>query len=320
MPRARALARTAAWAAGGAGLVAVPWLVAAAFPGQQRYFLHVLIFTGLFASLALSYDLVVGHVGSLSLAHPAFFGIGAYVAALLATEGGWPFLAGLAAAAVAAAIVALAVGVPMFRLTEDSFAMATLGFALVTQIVALNWVDVTRGPLCVTGIPRPAVGPLAVTTLPQYYWLALGTLGLTGLLYRGLTTFRLGRAFHAVRDNEPLARAAGIDPLRYRLLAFAIGAGVAGVVGALYAHYITVLCPEEMTISLTVTLLVILFLGGVGSLRGVLIGAALFTALPEVLRFAPTWRMVIYGLLLLGIVVAVPGGLDGVLRRRRGRA
>src|SRR5262245_66019016 len=116
------------WRWGVAALVvaALPWIVAGVAPGQERYILHVLIFTARFAALALSYDLVVGHVGSLSLAHPAFFGIGAYAAALLATRAGWPFPLGLAAAVLLAALAALAVGVPAFRLAEHSFAVGTL--------------------------------------------------------------------------------------------------------------------------------------------------------------------------------------------------
>ena len=304
----------------GALVVAAPWMIAAAIPRQQRYVLHVLIFTALFAALALSYDLVVGHVGSLSLAHPAFFGIGAYTAAILATAARWPFVADLLAAVLVAAVVAALVGVPLFRLTEHAFAVGTLGLAVVASIVANNWVEVTRGPLCITGIPKPGLAGLTIATLPGYYWLALGALAGVALLYRGLTTFRLGRAFHAVRDNEPLAGAAGIDPLKYRLLAFTVGAGLAGAIGALYAHYLSVMCPEEMTIGLTVNLLVIVFLGGVGSLRGVLVGAVLFTALPEVLRLAPTWRLVIYGLLLLLVVVRSPEGIESLLRRVGARA
>jgi ABC-type branched-subunit amino acid transport system permease subunit len=313
------------WIWGGVSGVAVgaPWVVAAVAPGQQRYVVHVLIFTMLFATLALSYDLVVGHVGSLSLAHPAFFGVGAYTAAILSTRAGWPFIADLLAAVLLAGAVAALVGVPLFRLVEHSFAVGTLGFALVTWIIATNWVEVTRGPLCITGIPKPALGfpggpTLTIATLPAYYWLALGGLVVVMLLYLGLTTFRLGRAFHAVRDNEPLAAAAGIDPLKYRMLAFTIGGALAGGVGALYAHYLSVICPEEMTIALTVTLLVIVFLGGVGSLRGVLMGAVLFTALPEILRLAPTWRLVIYGGLLLVIVIRSPAGIEGLLRRPAG--
>lgn len=312
---------------GGIGLgglaVAAPWLVAAVAPGQQRYVVHVLIFTAIFAALALSYDLVVGHVGSLSLAHPAFFGAGAYTAAILSTRAGWPFVAGLLAAVLLAGVVAVLAGVPLFRLVEHAFAVGTLGFAVVAWIVATNWVEVTRGPLCITGIPKPSLalpgGPtLVITTLPAYYWLALGALAVVVLLYHGMTTFRLGRAFHAVRDNEPLAAAAGIDPLKYRMLAFVTGGALAGGVGALYAHYLSVFCPEEMTVALTVNLLVMVFLGGVGTLRGVLVGAVLFTGLPEVLRLAPTWRLVIYGVLLLVIVIRSPEGLDSLLRRPAG--
>ena len=303
------MARAARWLPLIALAVAAPWLVALIAPGQQRYIVHVLVYTALFAALALSYDLVVGHVGALSLAHPAFFGTGAYTAAILATRAGWPFLGDVAAAVLVAGLLAAAAGVPLFRLTEHAFAVGTLGFAVVAWIVALNWVEVTRGPLCITGIPKP------VTTLPAWYWVALAALGLVLLLYRGMTTFRLGRALHAVRDNEPLASSAAIHPLRYRMLAFTVGGALAGGVGALYAHYLSVFCPEEMTIALTVNLLVIVFLGGVGTLRGVLIGAVLFTALPEVLRLAPTWRLVIYGALLLVIVIRSPQGLDGLLRR-----
>ena len=307
--------RRVGWLVLGLAILAAPWLVAAVVPRQQRYVLHVLIFTALFAALALSYDLVVGHVGSLSLGHPAFFGVGAYTAAILATQARWSFLTDVFAAGLAAAVVAALVGVPLFRLAEHAFAVGTLGLALVASVVANNWVQVTRGPLCITGIPKPALGPLAVATLPAFYWLALAALIVVVSLYQGLTTFRLGRAFHAVRDNEPLAASAGIDPLKYRLLAFTIAAGLAGAVGALYVHYLSVMCPEEMTVALTVNLLVIVFLGGVGSLRGVLVGAVLFTALPEVLRLAPTWRLVIYGGLLLLVVIRSPGGIESLLRR-----
>src|SRR5262249_20696960 len=204
---------------------------------------------------------------------------GPYGGALLATRGPWPFAADLLAAILVAGLAALLIGGPAFRLAEHSFAIGTLGFAMVTQIVATNWVEFTRGPLCVTGIPRPAIDfgaglRIQITTVPAYYWLGLAALGVTVLVYRGLTTFRIGPPFRAVRDDESLASAAGIDPLRYRMLAFVVGAAIAGGIGALYAHYLTVLCPEEMGTGLTVNLLVILFLGGVGTLRGVLIGAA----------------------------------------------
>jgi branched-subunit amino acid ABC-type transport system permease component len=186
------MVRAIRWVLGSAALVAVPWIAAAVVPGQQRYVLHVLIFTALYGALALSYDLVVCHVGSLSLAHPAFFGLGAYTLALLATEARWPFAFALPAGIALAAVVALAVGVPMFRLTEHSFAMGTLGFAIVTQVVATNWVDFTHGPLCVTGIPKPQVGALRIATLPAFYWMGLGAPALVALPIAGSLTLRLG--------------------------------------------------------------------------------------------------------------------------------
>src|SRR5262249_50101884 len=148
-----------------AAVIAAPWIVAWIAPGAQRYIVHVLVYTALFAALALSYDLVVGHVGALSLAHPAFFGAGAYTAGILATRAGWPFAADVLAAVLVAGVLAAVAGVPLFRLTEHAFAVGTLGFAVVAWIVATNWVEVTRGPLCITGIPKP------VTALPAWYWL-----------------------------------------------------------------------------------------------------------------------------------------------------
>src|SRR2546425_5696765 len=232
-------------------VAAAPWLVASVVPRQQRYVLHVMIFTALFAALALSYDLVVGHVGSLSLAHPAFFGVGAYTAAILATAQRWPFAADVPAAALAAALVAAVVGVPLFRLAEHAFAVGTLGLALVASVVANNWVEVTRGPLCITGIPKPRLAGLAITTLPAYYWLALAALAGVALLYRGLTTLPLGRAFHALRDNEPLAGAPAINPLQYPLLAVPIAPALAGGIGAPYVPHLSVMGPAAVTVPLT---------------------------------------------------------------------
>src|SRR2546427_5896919 len=209
--------RRAGWLALGLVVATAPWIVAAVVPRQQRYVLHVLIFTALFAALALSYDLVVGHVGSLSLAHPAFFGVGAYTAAILATAQRWPFAADVPAAALAAALVAAVVGVPLFRLAEHAFAVGTLGLALVASVVANNWVEVTRGPLCITGIPKPRLAGLAITTLPAYYWLAPAAPPGGAPLFPGATTLPPGRAFHAGRDNEPRAGAAALEPLQHPL-------------------------------------------------------------------------------------------------------
>ena len=163
---------TPAWRRSGlrgliAPLVLLAVLAAVPFVVQVSYVMDVLIITGLYVGLALSYDLVVGYVGSLSLAHPAFFGIGAYTVALFSTKLGLPTVVALAAAALLPGLAALAVGIPSFRLSEYSFAIGTLGFATVAQLLAQNWIELTEGPMCVTRVPKAEI---ADRIPPISYW------------------------------------------------------------------------------------------------------------------------------------------------------
>jgi ABC-type branched-subunit amino acid transport system permease subunit len=176
-------------------LVLIPQVV------QVSYVVDVLIVTGLYVGLALSYDLIVGRVGSLSLAQPAFYGIGAYSVALLSTRLHWPTLACLVGAIVIAALFALAVGIPSFRLSQYSFAIGTLGFATVAQLVAQNFVELTDGPMCVTGIPKASIGGLSFATVPAFYYLLLAVVVLIFLFTRQLVGSRIGRSFAAIREN-----------------------------------------------------------------------------------------------------------------------
>lgn len=290
-------------------LLAVPQVV------QLSYLLDVVIVTALYVGLALSYDLIVGHVGSLSLAQPAFYGIGAYTVALLSTRAHWPTLPALLAAASIAAVFALLIGVPSFRLSQYSFAIGTLGFATVAGLVAQNFVDLTDGPMCVTGVPKAAIGGLSFATLPSFYYFILAVVIGIFLLTRRLIGSRIGRSFAAVRENEPLASAVGVNPLKYKMLAFSVSAALAGVIGGMYAYYVNVVCPSELSLFITLNLLVILFIGGAGTFRGVVLGAIVVTALPELLRLASTWRLVIFGVLLMVIINVFPEGLEGGIRR-----
>jgi len=282
---------------------------------QLSYLLDILIVTALYVGLALSYDLIVGQVGSLSLAQPAFYGIGAYSVALLSTRAGWPTPLCLIAAALIAGVFALAIGIPSFRLSQYSFAIGTLGFATVAQLVAQNFIDLTDGPMCVTGIPKASIGGLSFATLPSFYYLILAVVLGIFLFTRRLVGSRIGRSFTAVRENEPLAAAVGVSPLKYKLLAFSLSAALAGVIGGMYAYYINVVCPTELSLFVTLNLLVILFIGGVGSLRGVVLGAVAGTMLPELMRLAATWRLVLFGVILLIIINFFPDGLEGGIRR-----
>ena len=286
---------------------------------DSPFLIRVLILAGLFIVLALSYDLVVGQTGQLSLAHPAFYGIGAYTVAILVVEYGFGFLPAFVLAAAVSCVVALAVGIPSFRLSGHSFAIGTLGAAWVLQLVATNWIDVTHGPMCVIGVPplELTVGRIAFTTasMEGAYYGVLVLCALTYGLLWAINTSRVGRAFRAIRENEVLAEMQGINSLYYKLLAFAVSAMLAALAGGYYASYSSLVCPTELGLPYTVTLLIIVYLGGVGSLRGVTIGAVLFTVLPEVLRVTEQARLVIYGVLLLIVVVYMPTGIEGVLRK-----
>lgn len=296
------------------GLIGLPQLI------ESRYLLHIVIMTGMYTALALSYDLVVGHVGLVSLAHPSFFGVGAYLAAILSTRFGTPFLANFVVAGLVAAGVAYLISIPFLRLEAGSFAIGTLGLALIVKLVAINEVKITGGWDCIIGVARPrlTLGPLLdwqVSSLTDYYYLMLIILLLVVALSWRLTTSRLGRTLISIREDETLAQASGVSPRQYKTLAFTVGALVAGGVGAFYVQYASLICPSEVSEYMTTALLIILFLGGVGRMRGVILGGIIFTFVPEVLRIAPTWRMVIYGLLLLAAIVFAPDGLDGIVTK-----
>lgn len=294
---------------------------------SSGYALNAMIDTVRWIIFALSFDLVAGHAGAVSLGHPVFFGAGAYVAAILGPRLGLSFLGDMLLAAVLMALLALFAGIAFFRIRGVTFAIGTLGAAIIAQLIANNAYNITRGPMCIQGVARPELSlPFMETTLRisqpvQYYYLALPLLFITMIVYLALTSSRLGRAFTAVREDEVRAQAVGVHPLRYKLLAFVVGAAIVGALGSFQAHYVTVVCPSEMALSLTTTLLIIVFVGGVGSFRGVLLGAVIFSVLPRLLEsggvggISPALQQVVYGIILVVVMVFMPGGLDDLLSR-----
>lgn len=280
------------------------------------YYLSTGIFALMYVALAVAFDLVVGRIGALSLAQPVFYGYGAYVAALLATHPrpGPGFWVEALAAAIGAPILALAIGIPAFRLSLHSFAMGTLGFALIAQLVANNWLSVTRGPLCISAISPLRVsypgGSFLAITNQQAYYVILAIASVTILSVALISRSRLGMAFRAVRDDPLLASARGLSPNQLRLLAFTVSAAMSALVGVFAAHFETVVCPSYIDLSITVLLLIMVFVGGRGSLRGVVTAAVVFTVVPELLRIAESLRLVIFGAILLVTVIAFPDGFE----------
>jgi branched-chain amino acid transport system permease protein len=300
------------------------------------YAINLMIDTVRWTIFALAFDLVAGHVSAVSLGQPVFYGFGAYVAALLAPRLGLGYVGGLLLAAVLMGVLALGAGVAFFRVRRVTFAIGTLGAAIIAQLIANSATRITGGALCTSGIARPEftvpfTGVVLRVVKPiEFYYLLLPLLGVALLIYILLTTSRIGRAFVTVREDEVRASAVGVFPLRYRLLAFAVGSGLTGMLGAFQAHYVTVVCPTEMGLDITTTLLIIVFVGGAARLRGVLFGSLLFGLLPRVLELVggqvitPAYQQMIYGVILVLVMVFMPDGLDGVatraLRRLRRRA
>jgi branched-chain amino acid transport system permease protein len=277
-------------------------------PTLAPYLLHIAIMSCIYVMLAQSLNIMLGYCGLLSLATPAFLGMGAYTTALLSLHG-WNSGLTFGCAVAVGAATGLSLGIPSLRLSRHSFVIVTLSFTLLLQLIASNWVALTRGAMGISDIP--AVRLFGITLTDKAPWLAMVLLlsALVMLATWLIVSSRLGRAMIAVRDNEPLAIAAGIDPLTIRLFAFACSGAFAGLAGACYAHYISFIDPGVFGFWFSEPLLIMVVLGGSGTLWGPALGAIAFTVIPEALRMAPEVRSLIYGIILLVSVLFMPRGL-----------
>jgi branched-chain amino acid transport system permease protein len=311
-------------------LLSVPvWL-------EDQYYLHILITTGIFTIAAISLNLLLGFTGQLSLGHVAFFGIGAYTSALFSlgfdlelTEGytfvfapkpvWFAFLCGV----LLAGFFGWVIGKISFKVRGAYFVIVTISFAEVVRLVALNWVDLTEGPMALSAIPpfTVAVPGLWEQTLwrktPNYY-LMLAIAILSYLIVRRLVLSRTGRAMIALRENEPLATSVGIDVTRYLVLAAVVSAAIAGAAGGLYAHYVRIVDPDVFLFIYTVTMVIMVITGGKGTLAGPIVGGLIFGILPVLLRTIaePETQWIIYGVIMIVIVYFLP---DGIVPAVRGR-
>ncbi len=288
---------------------------------RSNYLLHILVMTEIYIILALSLNLVMGYAGLLSLAPPAFFGIGAYASALLSLRLGLSFWLGLAAAGASGLIFAVAIGVPSLRLSRHSFVIVTLSFTLLAQILATNWTELTRGAMGLPGIPTVEIGGVRILSKTGWYYLMLALVVITVFGFKALVDSRLGRAIVMVREDEVLAQAVGLNTNSVKLWAFAISGFLGGIAGSCYAHYISFIDPSLFDFYYTENLLIMVILGGAGTVWGVVAGAVIFNAVPELLRIHPELRTLLYGVVLLVAISVAPGGLAGWINawRERGR-
>lgn len=291
------------------------------------YVMHLLIMACFYAVLASSLNVIVGYVGELSLGHTAYLGIGAYAAALSATSLGLSIGWTVAIAALAAGLAGLVIGALTLRLEGPYFVIVTLSFAEVLRIISNNWVAVTNGPMGISGVPGPHfdLGPLqfAVSSKAEFFYLALALAVVALFALHRFVYSNMGRAAVAIRESRYVAQSIGVNPFRYALVAFVLGAVFAGIAGAFYAHYITFVGPDVFGFSFMATMLIMVLIGGKGTLVGPIIGAVLVVFLEEYLRAVEEIRFSIFGILVMIVVLFFPDGLVGLrraLRRRSDRA
>ena len=287
----------------------------------MEYILHILVVTGIYVILTLSLNLVVGYTGLAALGHAAFSCTGAYVSSLLALHYGLsPWLA-LIVGACAAAILGILIGVPSLRLRGDYLALATFGLGVIVYSVAKNWVSVTRGPMGLPGIPGFSVFGLQLSEVWTYLILVAIFVLLTHFVIRRVVKSPFGRILRGIREDEVAALAMGKNVNKHKIIVFVIGAFFAGIAGSLYAHYITFIDPSSFTVMESIAILLMVVFGGMGSLSGSFVGAAILVIFPELLRFlgmpssvAAPLRQMIYGLLLIVLMLKKPQGILGKYR------
>lgn len=306
-----------------AALLKAPWLPWAALAaavllplGAGTSYSQVLLNIALVnAILALSYHVIYGMAGILSIAQTAFWGIGAYTAGILSVQLHMPWALGFVAAPALAAVAGLLLGLPTLRLKTHYLVLATIGFGVVFGQVTQNWDHLTGGAAGLRGIPAPSLFGLSLQPARAYYYLGLFLLTVSVYAVGQLRRSRLGRGLAALRDDEMAAAATGVNVVGLRLMAFAFSAALCGLAGALYAHLIRYISPEVFHFEATVAVLAMCLIGGRRSVAGTIAGAVLLTYLPEWLRGLKDWYLTVYAVLLLVILAVAPDGLAGLVQR-----
>jgi branched-chain amino acid transport system permease protein len=291
----------------------------------MEYLLHIFILIGIYVILSISLNLIAGYTGILSIAHAAFYGVGAYVAALMALKLQTPFLANVVCAIILAGLFGALVGVPSLRIRDDYFVIATFAFQVITFSVLNNWVSFTSGPMGLPGIPQPSIFGLQVSSHWRFLVLVAVFAVLVFLVARRIVESPFGRVLKAIREDEVFALAAGKNVAAYKVLVFVIGAAMASVAGTLYATYITFIDPTSFTVMESIFIISIVIIGGAGNLWGSVLGATVLVILPEALRFiglpssvAANVRQIIYGGLLVAFMMWRPQGFLGEYAFKKG--
>lgn len=284
----------------------------------MEYVLHIAIMISVYVILAISLDLLVGHTGLLSVAHGAFFGVGAYTAALLSTRGTSLFPLDVLAALTASALLSLVVSVASLQLRGERFVLLTLAFQLLLVKVATNWIGLTGGPGGIYRIPAPSLMGWTIDTPLKFTLLASSLVVLSYFAVSRIVHSPYGRVLRAIREDEEYTAALGKNPRRFKFEIVMVSSVLAALAGVIYAHYMTYIAPNDFDLGVSLLVIAMVIIGGAGSLWGPIVGATALVLLPELLRFvglagplAANIRQIVYGGLLLVLMLLRPRGLLG---------
>lgn len=287
---------------------------------KDPYHLHILIITMFNIILALGLNFVM-NTAQIPLCQAAFMGIGAYTSTLLVMRLHVSFWLALPVAGVLTGILGIIVGIPTLRIKGIYFAMATFAFGEIIRLLFIGWTGLFGGANGISAIPSPNPipipfgGSIEFQTKTPYYYFTLVVLSLCLLVIYRLTHSRIGRASTAIRESDLLAQSTGIDIMGFKVFAFAVNSVFAGIVGAMYAHYFHFIGPQDFTFWQSVEYLIFIVIGGSGTLGGPIIGSIFLTFLPEFLRMAVEFQVVIYGLALIVVLLFMPQGIMGLVMK-----
>lgn len=277
---------------------------------KNYYSYHILIMICLYGILILSYNFIAGFTGQFSLAHAAFYGIGAYTSGIMSTRLGIPFWITLPCSGIVSALVSILLSTPTLKLKDVYLTLTTLAFGQVIYIIILNWTSLTGGPYGITDIPAPSIFGYSFQTR-EYYYLVLFMLCVSYVIFKRVLISKTGRALLAMSEDLKVANSMGINIALYRLFAFSFSAFFAGIAGSLYAHYITFISADSFMLPETIAMLAMMVVGGMNSLPGSIVGPALLIIASEGLRSMYEYRMLIYGVIIIFVILFAPKGLLG---------
>ena len=279
---------------------------------NNQYFLTVVVKMAVYAMFGLGLNILTGYTGLVSLGHAGFVAIGAYGASLCAVKLGWSFFPSMLLGMVAAGLVGILLGLPTLRLTGTYLSIVTLGFGEIIKMIAMNWATVTNGTLGVKNIPKPALFGMKLTIGNHgLYYLVMIILVVCTVFCLVLVRSKTGRALQAIKGDELASIMMGINTTYYKILAFVLSACICAAAGALYATLIGYVDPNTFNFDVSTLILSIVILGGMGTIRGMFLGAAILIALPEVSRFLMVYRFVLYGVILVVMMRFRPQGILG---------